>query len=452
MTSGFDQETFERFLSERAEPDWSLRQRRQAFEAFQRMPFPSRSHEEWRRTDLRLFSFQRYTPAAVLSAGARQVVLPAEAVTLRLFDRTTVHGHRVVVDGCELERSLADEVTSKGVVFCSLDDAVREHGELVRRYLFTRAVDPLYDKFAAAHAAFWSGGTFLYVPRNMMLSSPLHVVTALATPSAAETSHTLIVLEEGAEATLFIELLSPPELEDGLHLGALEVFVGRGARLRLVTLQDLGIKVWNFAHQRVLCDQDGAVDWAVGVLGSKLSKVNQEVELSERGAEADVNGLMFARDRQHLSYHTRQWHRVGATRSDLLFRGALTERARIVWRGMIRVEQGALKTNAYQRNDNLILSDHARADSIPGLEIEADDVRCTHGATAGRVDPEQVFYMQSRGLEHDEAVHLIVEGFFTEVVNRIAIPSVRAALRAAVAEKLGFRLPAPEEVFELAAL
>ncbi len=161
---------------------------------------------------------------------------------------------------------------------------------------------------------------------------------------------------------------------------------------------------------------------------------------------------MFARGRQPLSYHTRQWHRAGATRSDLLFRGALTDRSRIVWRGMIRVEQGALKTNAYQRNDNLILSDHARADSIPGLEIEADDVRCTHGATAGHVDPDQVFYMQSRGITRDEAVHVIVEGFFTEVINRISIPSVRAALRAAVAEKLGFRLPVPEEAFELAAL
>ena len=452
MSHGFDRTTFERFLSQRDEPAWVIDQRKRAFDAFETMPLPSRSHEEWRRTDLRLFAFERYTPVAALPAECRADVLPEESITLRLFDQTGVHGHRVVVDGREVERELAGELERKGIVFSSLDEAVRTHAELVRPYLFTRGLDPTYDKFAAAHAAFWAGGTFLYVPRNVAVVDPLHVVLALTSPGGAESSHTLIVLEEGAEATLFVELLSPDDLADGLHVGGLEVFVGPGARLKLVTLQDLGTNVWNFSHQRVICAGDGTVDWAVGVLGSKLSKVNQEVELTEPGAEADVNGVMFARGRQHLSYHTRQWHRAGSTRSDLLFRGALTDRSRIVWRGMIRVEQGALKTNAYQRNDNLILSDHARADSIPGLEIEADDVRCTHGATAGHVDPDQVFYMQSRGITRDEAVHVIVEGFFTEVINRISIPSVRAALRAAVAEKLGFRLPVPEEAFELAAL
>jgi len=451
MSGGLNRDSFQQLLQERDEPDWCRRLRQQAFDAFEQLPMPPRSHEEWRRTDIRLFSFDRFRPAALAAAAADQAEPPLDSVTLRLFDRTGVEGHRSVVDGREVSRSVAEQLQRRGVIFCSMDEAVREHSELVGRYL-SRAVDPTYDKFAAAHAAFWAGGTFLYVPRNVVIEAPLHVVSALTVPAAAETGHVLVVLDEGAEATLFIELLSPPTLETGVHLGATELFVGRGARLKLVTVQDLSLNVWNFAHQRAICHADAQLDWSIGVLGSKLSKVNQEVELRERGAEADVHGVMFARQRQHLSYHTRQWHRAGATRSDLLFRGALTDRARIVWRGMIRVEPGALRTNAYQRNDNLVLSDHARADSIPGLEIEADDVRCTHGATAGHVDPEQVFYMQSRGVERDEAVHMIVEGFFTEVIQRIAIPSVRAALRAAVAEKLGFPLAAPEEALELASL
>ncbi len=446
----FDEQTFNQFLAARDDPDWVVQRRKAAFEAFASMPMPERSHEEWRRTDIRTFSFDNYVPLGALSPTHRKGQFDVDSVPVRLFEGTGVAGHRVVVDGVELERDDPEGLAESGVVFCTMDEAVRKYPDLVRPLLLTRAVDPTYDKFAAAHAAFWSGGLFLYVPRNVVIDRPLHVVLALATPGAADLSHTLIVLEEGAEATLFSELVSPPDIGSGLHVGATEVLLGPRSRLRLVQLEDFGLKVWNFRHQRALVGRDAALHWAVGALGSKLSKVNQEVVLEARGAEADVSGIMFGRDRQHLSYHTRQLHLAGETRSDLLYRGALTDRSRVVWRGMIRVEKGALKTDAYQRNDNLILSDHARADSIPGLEIEADDVRCTHGATAGHVDPDQVFYARSRGIDHDEAVHLIVEGFFTDVIERIQIPTVRAALRAAVAEKLGFRLGAAEEAFELA--
>lgn len=446
----FDAEAFEKIIETFDEPDWVKDKRRAAFELFSNMPMPDRSHEEWRRTDIRMFAFDNYTPVGALPPEERARNFRVSDVPVRLLEQTGVHGHRVVVDGLDLEERNIEHLTRKGVIFCSMQTAVREHPELVKQYFLTRAVDPAYDKFAAAHAAFWTGGVFLYVPRNVTIEEPIHVVLALAVPGGADLSHTLIVLEEGAEVTLFSELLSPPELDSGVHIGATEVFVGPRALLRLVQLEDLGLRVWNFRHQRAIVGSSGALHWAVGALGSKLSKVNQEVVLEEKGAEADVNGVMFARDRQHLSYHTRQLHKAGSTRSDLLYRGALTDRARIVWRGMIRVEKGALKTDAYQRNDNLILSDYARADSIPGLEIEADDVRCTHGATAGHVDPDQVFYMMSRGIDRQEAVHLIVEGFFTDVINRIDIPAVRAALRAAVAEKLGFRLGAAEEAFELA--
>ena len=181
---------------------------------------------------------------------------------------------------------------------------------------------------------------------------------------------------------------------------------------------------------------DAAIQWTVGGLGARLAKVNQEVALTGQGARAQVNGVMFTTGRQHLAYFTRQDHAAPQTTSDLLYKAGLKDRSRIVWKGMIRVEPDAQKTNAYQKNDNLVLSDSARADSIPGLEIEANDVRCTHGATAGRVDEDMIFYARSRGVSRETAIRLIVEGFFANVYDRITLEPVRETLRQAVADKL----------------
>jgi Fe-S cluster assembly protein SufD len=178
------------------------------------------------------------------------------------------------------------------------------------------------------------------------------------------------------------------------------------------------------------------LQWTVGALVSRLAKVNQEVVLAGPGARAQVNGIMFTTGRQHQAYFTRQDHQAPHTTSDLLYKGGLKDKSRIVWKGMIRVEKDAQRTDAYQKNDNLVLSGSARADSIPGLEIEANDVRCTHGATAGRVDEDMVFYAQSRGVSRGEAIRLIVEGFFANVYDRITLEPVRETLRQAVAAKL----------------
>jgi Fe-S cluster assembly protein SufD len=203
-----------------------------------------------------------------------------------------------------------------------------------------------------------------------------------------------------------------------------------------VNIQNWDASTWHFSRERALVGPDAALQWTVGGLGARVAKVNQEVALTGEGAHAQVNGVMFTTGRQHLAYFTRQDHQAPHTRSDLLYKGGLKDHSRIVWKGMIRVEKDAQKTDAYQKDDNLILSDHARADSIPGLEIEANDVRCTHGATAGRVDDDMIFYAQSRGVARDTAIRLIVEGFFANVYDRITLEPVREALRQAVADKM----------------
>jgi Fe-S cluster assembly protein SufD len=212
--------------------------------------------------------------------------------------------------------------------------------------------------------------------------------------------------------------------------------VGRAAKLRFVNIQNWDSATWHFSRERALVGPDGSLQWTVGGLGSRLAKVNQEVALTRQGSEAQVNGVMFTTGRQHLAYFTRQDHQAPHTTSDLLYKGVLKDQSRIVWKGMIRVEKDAQRTDAYQKNDNLVLSEACRADSIPGLEIEANDVRCTHGATAGRVDEEMIFYLQSRGISRETAVRLVVEGFFASVYDRISVVPVRETLRKAVAERL----------------
>lgn len=426
-TVGFSQDAFDAFLAERDESDWSLAQRREAWDAFQELDWPSRSHEEWMRTDIRMFRLDRFAlPQPVGDAADVARGLLAEGVELG--------GSTVALDSRNLVDELAPKWRKKGVVFCSLARAVRQHGELVRKYL-GRAVEPMQDRFAALNAACWSGGTFLFVPRGVAVDDPLYALSALS-EGATDLGRLLVVLEDGAEATLMAEQVSVGDAAAGLHCGAMELLVAPGANLRFVNLQDWGHGVWHFAHQKAIVDRDASLQWTIGALGSKLAKVNQQVELAGTGGRSQVNGVLFTEGRQHLSYHTLQHHSAPHTNSDFLYKAALQDKSRTVWRGMIKVDPAAQKTDGYQRNDNLLLSGDARADSIPGLEIEADDVRCTHGSTSGRVDEEQIFYCRSRGFTRKEAVRAIVTGFFQQIFDRITIENVRESLGTAVARKV----------------
>jgi Fe-S cluster assembly protein SufD len=275
----------------------------------------------------------------------------------------------------------------------------------------------------------------VYVPRGVVVDEPLHAFSVLS-DGASDVGRTLVVLEDGAEATVLTETASVADSMGGLYCGDVELVVGAGAHLRYVNLQNWGEQVWHFGRQQATVERDASLQWTLGALGAKLAKVNQHVMLVGEGANSQVNGTMFTQGKQHLSYHTLQHHRAPDTKSDFLYKTALQDRSRTVWRGMIKVDPAAQRTDGYQRNDNLLLSSDARADSIPGLEIEADDVRCTHGATTGSVDEEQIFYACSRGFTRREAVRAIVTGFFQQIFDRITIESVREALGLAIARRV----------------
>jgi Fe-S cluster assembly protein SufD len=425
--AGFSTETFETFLASRQEPAWVTQMRRAAWSAFESLPMPGSSDEEWRRTDIRLLRLDRFHPAI-------EVPMASAAVPDALLRHgVELAGHTTTLDSHTIDSHVDPELAKQGVLFGSLEQFVASHGEKLRPRFMTEAFNPNYDRFAALHAACWSGGTVLYVPRGVVLDKPLHVLNAMS-DQGVDFSHTLIVLEDGAEATVLAETAGGND--SALHCGAIEVLLGKGSRLRYVNLQNWGAGTWHFAHQKAVCQAESALQWTIGALGSRVAKVNQHCALIGPRCNAQVNGVMFTEGKQHLSYNTLQLHQAEDCKSDLLYKGALQDHSRVVWRGMIKVDPAAQKTNAYQRNDNLMLSEGARADSIPGLEIEADDVRCTHGATAGRVDDEMIFYARTRGLTRNEAVRMIVAGFFQQVFDRITIERVRDALAEAIGRRI----------------
>lgn len=415
LPATFDESAFEAFLETRDEPAWVTGLRRTAFAAFQEKSGEPLDPEEWKRIDLRAFRAENFA----VQSGSQSNTDAAATFDTLMRDRAEFAGSVVHVDGASRQANLREELAAEGVLFGNLSELVHEHRELIEPHFMTRAVEAGQDRMSAWHAAFWTGGTLLYVPRNVELSQPLHSLIALSQEGAADLSHTLVILEPGASATLLEETASSGPDVSGLHVGSVELLIGQGARLRYVQLQNWNEKTYHFAHQAGRVGRDASLAWTVGGIGGKLAHIHQHVHLDGRGAQAEVNGLTFAVNRQLLSYYTQQSHNAADTRSDLLYKEVLRDKSRVVWRGMIRVEPEAQKTDGYQRCDALLLSSTARSDAVPGLEIEADDVRCTHAATAGRVDEEEIFYCMCRGLSEYEAMHMIVEGFFHEVYDRI---------------------------------
>jgi Fe-S cluster assembly protein SufD len=428
VATEIEQEAFDDFLSARCEPQWLTAVRREAWKAFCEMPLPDRQQDEWRRTDIRGFRFDKF---GLPGPEKPEAAMPSPLLT----QNVDLAGSTASLDSRPGLSRMATSLAAKGVLFGSLDDLVLQHSERLKPWLTAQVVDPRYDKFAAISSACWSGGMVLHVPRGVVIHRPLHMFSAMSA-GGVDFGRTLIVLDQGAEATVLAETAGGDPKAGGLHCGTVEICLGRGAKLQYISLQNWSEGVWHFAHQKAMVGSDASLQWTIGSLGGRLVKVNQHVALVGEGANAQVNGVLFTDNRQHVCYHTLQHHEAAHGTSDLLYKGALQGNSYLVWRGMVKVDRDAQKTDGYQRNDNLVLSESARADSIPGLEIEADDVKCSHGATVGRVDDEQVFYAQARGLSRKEAVRLIVAGFFQQVFDRIAIAGVRRALSQAIGQRI----------------
>jgi Fe-S cluster assembly protein SufD len=404
--------------------------RRRAWETYTGLSLPNMSEEAWRRTDLRLLPAESFH---LPGEGAFRDLepVPAELLKPLVSDQ---HGGQVVLLPGGSRTSLDETLVQQGVIFTDLQTAEREHPELVAR-LAGQLVRAEEGKFAALAAALSQNGILLYVPKGVTVQQPLHSVLWGPGTDLAHVSHILVWVDDGASVTYVHESASP-EKGQGLHAGIVELKVGDGASLKFVELQSWGREVWNFTHERVQVGRDGKLDWIFGAVGSRLTKNFSELDLAGDGSTGRMSGFYFADGIQHLDHDTQQNHLAKHTTSDLLFKGALRGKSRSVWQGMIYVAPGADKTDGYQANRNLILSPEARADSIPGLEILADDVRCTHGATVGKLDAEPLFYLKSRGIPDRDAEQLMVEGFFDPIMQRIPFEGVRERFQESIVHKM----------------
>lgn len=406
--------------------------RERAWQAYESLPMPSPKEEAWRRTDLSDLQAESFKLPA---AEAYLDLAPLDESLLAPLAGETHAGQIVLLPG-GVRRTLDESLSAQGVIFTDLLTAEREFPQLLESRL-GQIVRPEEGKFAALAASLAQTGVFLYVPRGVKIEQPLHSLLWGPGVGLAHISHIVVWLEEESSVTYVHEYASPTE-EGGqtLHAGLVEVYVGPGANLRFVELQSWGEHVWNFIHERVRVERDGQVDWVFGAIGGRVTKNFAELDLVGQGSSGRMSGFYFTDGVQHLDYDSQQNHLAPHTTSDLLFKGALLDSSRVVWQGMIYVAPGAFKTDGYQANRNLVLSRQARADSIPGLEILADDVRCTHGATVGKIDPEQVFYLRARGIPEVEAKRLIVEGFFDPIMQRIPFDGVRSRFQEAIHNKM----------------
>jgi Fe-S cluster assembly protein SufD len=413
-------------------PDFLRNYRSAAWNAYQRTPFPTTTDEPWRRTDIRRLETGSFS---IPEAGAFED-LPAVPDDLLAPLVSDQHGGQIILQPGGSTVDLTEEIRSKGVIFTDLARAEIAHPDKLA-HILGQVVRADEGKFSALAAAFAQSGVFVYVPKGVQVDQPLHSILWGPGVGLAHLSHILVWLEEGSSLTYVHESASMTESAgQTLHAGIVEIHVGPAAHLRFVELQSWGEHVWNFSHERVRVNRDANLDWIFVAVGSQLTKNFSDLDLIGEGASGRMSGFYFTDGAQHLDHDTQQNHLAPSTTSDLLFKGALKGRSRSVWQGMIYVAPGAQKTDGYQANRNLVLSNQARADSIPGLEIMADDVRCTHGATVGKIDPEEIFYTRSRGIPLPESERLIVEGFFDPVIQRIPFEGVQGRLRSTIATKM----------------
>jgi Fe-S cluster assembly protein SufD len=389
--------------------------RAELLERYRALPLPSTTDEPWRFTDLKGFD-----PESFVSNGHVGGQTP-DVAAATMLDLDVAAFASVTEEGIEIERAAPD-----GFTF----EPLRDH-ELLGTLVGGD------EKFAAHNAAMWEHGLLVVASKGVVLDKPLYVRIANARDGGSLFWRLLVVAEPESRFSVVEEYVSAsPELA-GYSNAVSELFVGQGAKVEYVSLQSLSAETWHFASHRARVDRDAELDWVAGGFGSKKGKTRIQNDLAGEGATSRVTGAYFADGDQHLDYDTFQEHIAPNTTSDFAFKGALRDHATAVWRGMIKVEKDAQKTNAYQENRNLILSEDAHADSIPGLEIEANDVRCTHGATISPVNRDELFYAMARGISRGEAERLIVRGFFTDVLNRIEMEPVREA----VTEALEARIP-----------
>lgn len=416
------------------ESDWLAERRRDALHQYSESKLPIRVSSLWRYTDPKTFEIEDYNLDPITSLIEE---VGSSKNTFRNINLEGISAGCYIGDGFFRKTILDKGLAKYGVEVLDLHEASFSHKELVEQYLGS-IVGPSFGRLEAFSYAAWNNGVFIYVPDKVQVEKPIHLLTSQSKPNSCKTSRLLVVLGEGASLTLIDEMGEGfDESESSTYANSVaEIFIGNGARIKYVPLQNLNQNTSFYFTQRAKLGSDAYLETVLVSLGSKASKVDCGSILNGPGAESNIFGLGVGNNKQHFDHHTLQNHIVGHTKSDLKFKIALNDSANSIYTGLIRIGENAPYSEAYQENRNLILSALANTETIPELEILNNEVRCTHGATVGKVDPQEVFYLRSRGIKNNEAINLIVEGFIEPIVKYVP-DTIKERFNSVIIDKLG---------------
>jgi Fe-S cluster assembly protein SufD len=414
----------------RGEPEWMLERRRRAFREYLRLPMPSMSDAEWRRSNVPEWEAREYIPPEKKPrhTNGRRLSTKESA----LFDMEPA-GVLALESGMPPRGVLGRTLRAKGVLMAPIPLVAREHADLLKRWL-GKIVSPASGKLEALASAAADLSGIVYIPEGIRLEQPLHVPIRFM-GTGLRTAHVLVVVEENANAALLLEFENAAQ-SSAQCLAVVEIIVRAGGGLRFVQSHDGKSKTWEYTRTRVSVETGASLDWQFALLGNATRRAMLELDLAGAGAVGRMAGLYCASGGEHVECISWQRHAAPHTVSDFLYKGAVIESARSVWRGMVRMEPNATGADGYQANRNLMLAESARAESLPGLEILADDIRCSHGATIGTLDPAEIFYLQTRGLPEAVARQELAAGFFEPVIARFPWEAFRKRLRVAVRKKM----------------
>lgn len=432
LLSGFSRSAVEELSRRKGEPDWMLEKRLQAWDIYEQTSPPL-----GRRGDLgtlRMFSNFKFRDLVLPGPSVGRDLPPTSSAQGLVTQRS---GLVVAHNGAVVRVELAEDLKGQGVILSDLESAVREHPDLVRQHFMTTCVPVQSDIYTALHAAFWSGGIFLYVPKGVEIEAPVLTQIWIDEAGGAFFAPTLIVADEQSSVRFVQELDSSCEGERATLVHSIvEVHTGNAAHVEFSNLQDLGHNVWHLTHKNAVHARDGSTTWVLADLGSKVMLSTIGVDLLGDGTAGELVGAFFADRDQRYAIKTLSHHNALNTNAETLVHGVLTDAARVEFDGMIRIEPGAQYTASFLSDHTLLLSDDCRAESIPGLEIGANEVSASHGATTGKIDEEQLFYLMVRGIPRDEAERIVVQGFFEPVLQRVPLESLRIRLRRSIIQRM----------------
>jgi Fe-S cluster assembly protein SufD len=414
------------FSNAHQEPNWLTQKRLEAFAAFENLPMPDSRYTKIRGLELEktlLTTMPRTVPNfSALPTGLSESL--TNGTKEPFFSQLDSHVFKITA---------AASLKEQGVIFADLKTAIKEHPDLVQRYLF-QAISPSEDKMTALSSAFANSGLFIYVPKNVKVKEALQSLVLLSAPHAGAFTHTILVAESGSEVTYLEEGYSLTG-DSALHVGIAEIYVGEGARVQYGGFQNWNPSTYNFYRRRAHVARDARMNWTIGWLGGKLTMSKVESQLQGPGAEMEDIQVLFGSGKQHFDLSSTLRNMAPSVRGEIHLKAVMKDTSRSVVYGFIKVDPPAQQSNSYQLAQGLLLNEGAHCDAIPGLEIEANDVRATHGASIGPIDDEQIFYLQSRGMPAERAKRTIVEGFFDPTIEKIPVARVRERFQSLVHHK-----------------